>query len=315
MTADIQALRCTLGSREESLALRFRALFALKEEAEEGREEAVDAIAAAFEDDSALLKHELAYVLGQSKNLRATPYLQAILKDEREDLMVRHEAAEALGALSHEASLPLLEIYLHDPSKVIQQTCELAISRIKWQSAQKEEKETIHPSAFSSIDPAPSLPTASNGTIEVRNLRTVLCDQSQSLFSRYRAMFRLRDIGTPGAIDALACGFDDPSALFRHEIAYVFGQLSDPHSIPALQKVLCNASEEAMVRHEAAEALGSIATDDVLPVLQGFIQDKERVVRESAVVALDSTSRYLPPANEVYEFARSNEVGGALLAA
>ena len=44
----------------------------------------------------------------------------------------------------------------------------------------------------------------------------------------------------------------------RHEIAFVFGQLSTPHSIPSLLKVLKTDTESSMVRHEAAEALGGI---------------------------------------------------------
>ena len=35
------------------------------------------------------------------------------------------------------------------------------------------------------------------------------------LFVRYRAMFALRNIGTPPAVDALASGFSDDSALFK----------------------------------------------------------------------------------------------------
>ena len=35
------------------------------------------------------------------------------------------------------------------------------------------------------------------------------------LFERYRAMFALRNIGTAEAVDALASGFTDDSALFK----------------------------------------------------------------------------------------------------
>lgn len=44
-----------------------------------------------FMDESALLKHELAYCLGQMKNTKALPVLEHVLADEREDPMVRHE--------------------------------------------------------------------------------------------------------------------------------------------------------------------------------------------------------------------------------
>jgi len=67
----------------------------------------------------------------------------------------------------------------------------------------------------------------------------------------------------------------------------VFGQLSDPHSIPALIKVAGNKEEAPMVRHEAVEALGSIADESVDALLKEYAKDGEAVVRDSAVVALD----------------------------
>jgi deoxyhypusine monooxygenase len=108
-------------------------------------------------------------------------------------------------------------------------------------------------------------------------------------------MFSLRDLASPPdlptavpAVLALAKGLADPSALFRHEIAFVFGQLSHPASIPALTAALSDLEEESMVRHEAAEALGSLGEEEgVEDVLKRFLDDKEQVVRDSVVVALD----------------------------
>ena len=108
-------------------------------------------------------------------------------------------------------------------------------------------------------------------------------------------MFALRDLSSPPdlasavpAVKALASGFNDSSALFRHEIAFVFGQLSHPASIPSLVTTLSNAKEESMVRHEAAEALGSLGDEEgVEDVLRRFLDDPEQVVRDSVIVALD----------------------------
>ena len=83
-----------------------------------------------------------------------------------------------------------------------------------------------------------------------------------------------------------------------HEIAYIFGQLSSPHSIPSLLSRLRDPSEDPMVRHEAAEALGGIADDGaghadqpggVLGVLREWAarDDAPQVVRESCQVAID----------------------------
>jgi deoxyhypusine monooxygenase len=123
-------------------------------------------------------------------------------------------------------------------------------------------------------------------------------------------MFGLRDLASPPdlptavpAIQALAKGFADPSALFRHEIAFVFGQLSHPASIPALTAALSNVEEASMVRHEAAEALGSLGEEDgVEDILKGFLDDKEQVVRDSVIVALDMA-----------EFEKGGEVEYALI--
>ena len=108
-------------------------------------------------------------------------------------------------------------------------------------------------------------------------------------------MFSLRDLASPPdlptavpAVEALARGFQDKSALFRHEIAFVFGQLTHPASIPSLIKTLSDQSEEGMVRHEAAEALGSLGSEQgVDRVLESFINDQEQLVKDSIEVALD----------------------------
>ena len=129
----------------------------------------------------------------------------------------------------------------------------------------------------------------------IESLEKNLLDTKVPLFLRYRAMFSLRDLASPPdlptaipAVLSLAKGFADPSALFRHEIAFVFGQLSHPASIPALTAALADLKEESMVRHEAAEALGSLGEEEgVEDTLKLFLNDKEQVVRESVVVALD----------------------------
>jgi deoxyhypusine monooxygenase len=129
----------------------------------------------------------------------------------------------------------------------------------------------------------------------IAELRQTLLDPTLPLFLRYRAMFALRDLSSPPdlptavpAIEALAEGLKDRSALFRHEIAFVFGQVSHPASIPSLFATLSNTQEAGMVRHEAADALGSLGDEEgVEDMLRKFIDDPDTVVRESIVVALD----------------------------
>lgn len=278
------------------LANRFRALFHLRSLGTEGSKEAMDIIHEGFNDPSELLKHEMAYVLGQTRQEYALSLLENVLKDQSQQAMVRHEAAEALGALGFPGALEILNHYWkNDPLVVVRQTCELAVARILWEQSESARTEKMGVSPYESIDPAPPLPINEKATVE--SLQELLNDQSKPLFERYRAMFRLRDIGSRDADLALVTGFKDPSALFRHEIAYVCGQVCDPATVPALVEVLENPNEEGMVRHEAAEALGSIATEDVLPILRKLADDKETVVRQSAEVALD-----------MYEYETSDQV-------
>lgn len=296
--ATVQSLRESLCSESTPLPVRFRALFSLKHVATTGDPAtaiaAIEAIAAGFASPSALLKHELAYCLGQTKNEAAVNPLRDVLSDLNEDPMCRHEAAEALGALGNSENLEILKYFRDREGEevVVTETCEIAIDRIEWESSQERQQEKLRQSDFASIDPAPPLPDSGN---TVEDLGKTLMDTTQPLFMRYRAMFALRDLASPPdcptavpAVLALAKGFADSSALFRHEIAFVFGQLSHPASIPALTGALSNVEEASMVRHEAAEALGSLGEEEgVEEVLKRFLHDKENVVRESVIVALD----------------------------
>jgi deoxyhypusine monooxygenase len=297
----VPTLRKILTSESEPLARRFRALFSLKHLAglqppNAQTVPAIEAIAAAFASPSALLKHELAYCLGQSGHDAAIAPLKGVLEDKEEDSMCRHEAAEALGALSDKGSLELLRALRDDVKEidVVRETCDIAVDRIEWDHGLQKGQEKLKKSDFTSIDPAPPLPQSTERP-SIPELEKTLLDTSLPLFQRYRAMFALRDLSSPPdlptavpAVQALARGFTDPSALFRHEIAFVFGQLSHPASIPSLTEALSNTKEASMVRHEAAEALGSLGDEEgVEDTLRKFLNDPEQVVRDSVVVALD----------------------------
>lgn len=92
-----------------SLAERFRTLFTLKNIADERSIEIIgkgielllwtifsflliiNIVYTALKDDSELLKHELAYCLGQIGNPKANTILSEVLEDLNEHEMVRHE--------------------------------------------------------------------------------------------------------------------------------------------------------------------------------------------------------------------------------
>lgn len=71
-----------------------------------------------------------------------------------------------------------------------------------------------------------SLPLNIPINVSVEQLRDTLLNVQKSLFLRYRAMFTLRNMNNDEAALALCEGFQDTSALFRHEVAYVLGEIN-----------------------------------------------------------------------------------------
>ncbi|KAG5191128.1 armadillo-type protein [Tribonema minus] len=281
----VPALGACLADTAQPLGKRTHAAFYLRTI---GGADAVDAIAVALRnrDDSALLRHELGYILGQMQDMRACTALEEILADTSDDVMVRHEAAEALGAIGAERSVAVLTEFARDAAPEVSQTCQLALDLIGYRNRQSEDTATpLDANPYLSIDPAPSCPKE----VPVEELRRQLLDASLPLFARYRAMFSLRNRGTEDAVLALSSAFqDEPNSLFKHEVAYVLGQMAHVASVPALSAVLKDTSEHRMVRHEAAEALGAIGGAEAEALLAAFAGDDAVVVKESCEVALNT---------------------------
>lgn len=272
-------LEALLINQNEPLSSRFRALFSLRNV---GGERAIKAISECFSDPSELFKHECAYCLGQMQDPRAIPVLISLLKDIKQETVVRHEAGEALAAIGLPSVEAVLREHVSDHAIEVAETCQIGLERIKWLGASSEE--TLSENPYSSVDPAP--PAVDSG-MKIEDLEKQLTDTSLSLFERYRAMFSLRNHGGEDCVLTLSKGLQDSSALFKHEIAYVLGQMQHEAAVSALCMTLDNLSEHPMVRHECAEALGSIANENCLAVLKKFVEDKERIVKESCIVALD----------------------------
>lgn len=276
--SQIQAIGAVLGDSSRPLKERFRALFTLRNI---GGRTAIECIEKCFGDESALLKHELAYCLGQMQDRSAIPVLIKVLEDKNQEPMVRHEAAEALGAIAGEDVFPILKKFEHDSVVEVAETCQLALKRVEW-IKHPENRLLADYNPYNSVDPAP--PASSNN---VEELKSILLNEEATLFERYRAMFALRNLRTPLAVKALGSALKCGSALFRHEIGFVLGQLQDGEGIPYLKESLEDSDENEMVRHECAEALGAIATPECTAILEKYVQDEKRVVKESCEIALD----------------------------
>lgn len=148
-----------------------------------------------------------------------------------------------MGAISSESSVPVLKQYLNDPNRSVRETCEIALAKIEWDNSPEGKAHHSAPipedkyvscahflllltrpdRTYTSIDPAPPTSGLLKGKPapgdlsrdSIESLRLTMTDSALPLFERYRAMFALRNIGTDEAVDALASGFSDDSALFK----------------------------------------------------------------------------------------------------
>ncbi|KAK1943645.1 Deoxyhypusine hydroxylase [Phytophthora citrophthora] len=285
-------LRNAMLDLSEPIGKRTRAIFYLRSRG--GLEDLQVLLTALLNrKDSELMRHELAYVIGQFQMEEACETLHQVVADESDDGMVRHEAAEALGAIGAAQSLPLLEKYSSDPAPEVSDTCKLAASLVKYKLAKAKGEITegeVDRNPYLSEDPAP----AAEKDVPTSELRKVLLEHDGDMFAKYRAMFSLRNRNTEEAARALADSFADPNPLFKHEVAYVMGQMENPVTVPALKKVLLDETEHRMVRHEAAEALGAIGTKECEDILKEYLKDEVQVVRESCEVALDIMDYWAP---------------------
>lgn len=123
-------------------------------------------------------------------------------------------------------------------------------------------------------------------------LVAAVTDLAHPLAQRMRAVFYLRTLGGPDAVAALTTALLDRggTTLFRHEIAYVLGQMEARSAVPTLLSVLRDVGDDAIVRHECGEALGAIADPETLPALEALCDDSAPEVRRPASPRMPSAT-------------------------
>lgn len=114
-------------NRNADLYDRYKAMFTLRNS---NTTKAVEILSNGFNDKSSLLKHEVAFVLGQMRLPDAIPYLRNIISKEDEHPMVRHEAAEALGAIGTDDCINILKKYVGHGCDILRESCEVGLDLI-----------------------------------------------------------------------------------------------------------------------------------------------------------------------------------------
>jgi deoxyhypusine monooxygenase len=285
----------------------------------------------------AMVRHEAAEALGAIAGADgesgggAAEVVKKEEEEEKDDKAAAAATATAATAVTAAAEVEaacraLLKEHLNDACEEVRETCELALARIEYverererrrREAKKDEEEegkddkeakaaaapagesSFQESPYFSVDPTPALPS----TTPLPLLESLLMDPKKPMFERYQALFALRNRGGPDSVGVLCRALrESASALLKHEVAYVLGQMQSPASVRALHASLADVSEHPMVRHEAAEALGAVAMggeeeatrgeeEEATEALRRFSQDAEPIVAESCAVALDVAAR------------------------
>lgn len=108
---------------------RYRALFTLREV---NTEEAVVAMCQTLTKEnsancSALLKHEVAFVLAQMESVfkASVPFLLEAISNDNEEPIVRHEALVGLGEMIDDRTI--IEPFLKHPNPIVSESCEVAL--------------------------------------------------------------------------------------------------------------------------------------------------------------------------------------------
>jgi deoxyhypusine monooxygenase len=120
---------------------RYRALFTLREI---NTKESCEAICQSllkenFANCSALLKHEVAFVLAQMEKVFhvAVPYLLDACKNPEEAPIVKHEGLVAVGEMIDDEKI--IEDLLEHPDPIVSESCAVAINNMRNRLAELAE--------------------------------------------------------------------------------------------------------------------------------------------------------------------------------
>jgi len=282
---------------------RYRAIFELKTI---GTDEAAEALIKSFphQGDSELLKHEIAYALGQMRKEKNASFLLEVMNNPKEHPIVRHEAAEGLSYLNDKKYADEFRKHVDSEYDELRDTCRIALRRLEDQDA--KNYNGLEKYGYT-LEPAPGykradalrvleekfgkLENPTNDELAQKAFEYIVSEDTH-IYDKYKALYFLRNEESEKAIEGLGALLDPKyrkvtGALLRHEVCFALGMLAEKASIlkERLQKTIEDKTENDIVRHEAISAYSSACNDH--DFLEKFRNDEARVVRESIIVAID----------------------------
>ena len=254
------------------------------------------------QNEHGMTRHECAEALGAIADETSLE----VLRDMREDAKhreVRETASLALRRVEHVVG----NSSSSGSSNVATTTTGALVGSKKESTAVVvDEEEDGGGYATYSVDPVPAM----DESVETETLADIILDDAADIWDRYAAMFALRNRAQKtfgltkktkeseqlvqlcsSTLGKTLRSETVQSALLKHEICYVLGQLRDDGDNEIARKALFECledpNEHAMVRHEAAEAIGSRGGEGAEAILRKYLACEDRVVSESCEVALD----------------------------
>lgn len=186
----------------------------------------------------------------------------------------------------------LADLEARTASEPLRHTCELALAGLRRKATEPDGSAAkVCVCQYTSRDPAEGWSGATEE--DAAAAAVLLANAGEPLYERYQGLFTLRNLGGAATAEALAGVLrgDTSSAVLRHEVAFVLGQMEEESAVQALSFNLACQHEHAMVRHEAAIALGTIGTPVAEDALRAHLKDPDLLVSQSCEVAL-ATAAY-----------------------
>lgn len=129
-----------------------------------------------------------------------------------------------------------------------------------------------------------------NSPVAIENLLVLLGDNLSGM--RAAAAYALGDTKRTDVSIKVAELLNDPAVIVRAAASKALSQIKDPRTIPHLEKAIEDSSNHyrgtsLWVRKEFVIALGEINDDKALPVLMRCLTDKDPVVVDQALIAIE----------------------------
>lgn len=307
----VEEAKKTLQDPNSDTYAKYNALFHLRTHS---TEEAGQALIASYEHlgSSSLLRHETMYIMGQMRLPSSFEFLKEHMNDPEEMPVVRHEAGEALANYHHIKDQCIAEMEKHWDSDVelLKSTVRVGIWKLKdWKGEAESNFGKMYGGTIEPAEPFTeeevleylNLPEGELTGLEGEELtrflvgkvgeKLLLPYEQVDEYPKYRMCYYLRNAKTKESKEVLATLLKAEnrtviSALLRHEISFILGQVYEGEEyIRDILKGVCYDEEEhPVVRHEAILAFWDIVQDQEL--VDRLKNHEDQLIKESVVCAI-----------------------------